>query len=107
MLNLPHPVAAFFDADDRNDPHALVAAFCREGSVTDEGVRHQGSDAIRNWWTAAKDKYRHVAVPIEVAPAGDRTRVRATVTGRFAGSPAMLNYTFTLADGKIAGLEIG
>lgn len=107
MLNLPTAVAAFFDADDRNDPQALVAAFSRNGSVTDEGVLHQGSEAIRNWLLAAKDKYHHVAVPIEVANVGDRTRVRATVTGRFPGSPALLNYTFTIADGKIAGLEIG
>jgi anti-sigma factor RsiW len=107
MLSLPAAVEAFFDADHRNDPDGVVAAFLPDGSVTDEGVHRHRSDAIRSWWIAAKDKYRHVAVPIEVADLGATTRVRATVTGRFAGSPAVLNYTFTMADGKIAGLEIG
>lgn len=107
MLNLPRIIEAFFDADTRNDPDALVAAFSRNGSVTDEGVLHQGSEAVRNWWRAAKDKYHHVAVPVEVASAGDRLRVRATVTGRFPGSPAVLNYTFTIANDEITGLEIG
>jgi hypothetical protein len=107
MMDLPDTARAFFDADGRDDPHAVVAAFCRDGSVTDEGVVHQGGDAIRRWWAEAKAKYHHVAVPFAVAYADDKTKVRATVTGRFAGSPASLNYTFTIIGGKIAGLEIG
>ncbi|MVT51004.1 nuclear transport factor 2 family protein [Bradyrhizobium yuanmingense] len=106
-MNLPRTIEAFFDADARNDPDALVAAFSPNGSVTDEGVLHQGSDAVRNWWRAAKDKYHHVAVPVEVASAGDKVRVRATVTGRFPRSPAVLNFTFTIANGEIASVEIG
>lgn len=107
MVDLPDTAKAFFDADGRDDPHAVLAAFSRDGSVTDEGIRHQGSDAIRQWWTAAEDKYHHVAVPFEVAHVGDKLRVRATVTGRFTGSPAALNYSSTIVGGKIAGLEIG
>ncbi|MGM4887468.1 nuclear transport factor 2 family protein [Tardiphaga sp. 604_B6_N1_1] len=107
MMDLPDAAKAFFDADERSDPHAVVAAFSHNGSVMDEGVRHQGGDAIRKWWSAAKDKYHHVAVPFEVAHVDNKTRVRATVTGYFPGSPAALNYTFTIIGGKIAGLEIG
>lgn len=107
MLVLPPPVTAFFDADACNDPDALVATFSRDGSVTDEGRRHQGSEAIRNWWRAARDRYDYVASPVDVAWAGGQAKVIATVSSRFLGSPALLTYTFTISDGAIAGLEIG
>lgn len=107
MMDLPHIVKAFFDADRRNDRDAVVAAFSPHASVTDEAVDHQGCEAIRNWWTASKEKYQHATMPIEVVNTADQIKVRATVTGRFPGSPATLNYTFTVADGKITALEIG
>ena len=75
--------------------------------VHGEGQRHQGGPAIRDWWLAAKAKYRHEAVPLEVTEAGGETLVRARVTGDFPGSPAVLTFTFGLRDGRIADLAIG
>lgn len=107
MLVLPHPITAFFDADTRNDPESLVATFSQDGCVTDEGGRHRGREAIRDWWRAAKGKYDYVAAPVDVTRAGDQAKVTVSVTGRFPGSPVLLTYTFTLSDGAIASLEIG
>ncbi|TJZ88985.1 nuclear transport factor 2 family protein, partial [Paracoccus gahaiensis] len=66
-----------------------------------------GRQAIRNWWLAAKAKYRHHAEPIGMEQAGGKTIVRATVTGNFPGSPAVLTFTFGLAGDRITDLEIG
>lgn len=105
-MDMPDIVRAYFDADGRNDPNALAAVFSADAVVEDEGARHEGIGAIRDWWVAAKEKYRHVAEPIEAAEAGDRVTVRATVAGQFPNSPATLDFAFTLKNGRIAALEI-
>lgn len=105
-MDMPGVVKAYFDADKRNDPDALAAVFSADAVVKDEGTRHQGVGAIRNWWMAAKQKYHHVAEPIETAGADDKVSVHATVTGEFPNSPATLDFSFTVKNGKIVGLEI-
>jgi ketosteroid isomerase-like protein len=105
-MAMPLSVKAFFDAGQRADPGALAAAFLDDAIVRDEGARHEGLTAIREWWTAAKRKYRHTALPIEMTGMGDVVSVCAVVTGSFPGSPATLTFNFTLRDRKIAALEI-
>jgi ketosteroid isomerase-like protein len=106
-MDLPAVAKAYFEADRHNDLNALEAVFSDNASVMDEGTRHEGGAAIRQWWTAAKAKYHHVAIPTETVIAGEEILVRATVTGRFPNSPATLNYAFTVKHGKIINLEIG
>ena len=106
-MQLPSPVRAYFDAEQHNDADALATAFTDDAVVRDEGAEHVGSAAIRDWWQAAKTKYRHVAQPLEATTADDRTVVRARVTGEFPGSPATLKFSFMLAGDRIARLEIG
>ncbi len=81
-----------------------VCGRCRRGG---RGSRHQGHDAIRAWWVAAKAKYSHVAEPVDVTRVADRIVVTARVSGRFPNSPAMLDYAFTLENGLIAAVRIG
>lgn len=106
-MTLPAAVSTYFTARAPEDGAAFAAAFAPEAIVHDEGQRHQGGPAIRDWWLAAKAKYRHEAVPLEVTEAGGKTLVRARVTGDFPGSPAVLTFTFGLRDGRIAELAIG
>lgn len=105
-MDMPDIVTAYFEADRRNDPDALVAAFAADAVVEDEGARHEGGRAIRSWWVAAKDEFHHVAEPIESTAAGDQVSVRARVSGDFPNSPATLDFSFTVKDGRIAALEI-
>ncbi len=105
-MTMPDNVKAFFDAE-RLGAEALAAAFLDDAVVRDERTRREGLAAIREWWTAARQKYQHTATPIEMIGTGDAISVCAVVTGRFPGSPATLTYTFTLRDQKIAELEIG
>ncbi|MBM9594514.1 nuclear transport factor 2 family protein [Roseitranquillus sediminis] len=106
-MNLPAPVETYFEADQRQDGDALVSAFATDAVVRDEGAEHHGAAAIRAWWLAAKQKYHHIAEPLEMADTDEGVRVRARVSGRFPNSPAMLTFSFALAGDRIAGLEIG
>ncbi|WP_439626806.1 nuclear transport factor 2 family protein [Shinella sp.] len=106
-MDMPDAVKAYFDADRRNDPDALAAVFSVGAVVKDEGRRREGVGEIRSWWVAAKERYHHVAEPIETTGAGDSVSVRAVVTGQFPNSPASLDFSFTLMDDRIVGLEIG
>ncbi|MBA4204654.1 MAG: ketosteroid isomerase [Polymorphum sp.] len=105
-MEMPLIVKAFFDADSRNDADALSGAFAADAVVQDEGARHQGTAAIRSWWSAAKAASQFVAEPLEATSGDGKALVRARVSGQFPGSPLILSYAFTLRDGEIAALEI-
>jgi len=105
-LDLPQPIAAFFAAENGNDPEALSLCFAADGVVQDEGRTLQGTTAIRQWMTEAKQKYQHTVEPLSVAEREGKTVVVARVTGQFPNSPLNLQHIFGLADGGIASLEI-
>ncbi|MBO4120426.1 nuclear transport factor 2 family protein [Cupriavidus gilardii] len=105
-MDIPTVVSAYFEADKSDDADALVSLFLPDAVVNDESARHQGSEAIRAWWLAAKEKYRHVAEPIEATGNDPEVRVRARVSGQFPNSPVTLEFLFTIDNDKIAELKI-
>ncbi|NUB45573.1 nuclear transport factor 2 family protein [Fertoebacter nigrum] len=106
-MTLPAPIQTYFTAQAPQDGAALAAAFAPDAVVLDEGATHNGPQAIRLWWLAAKAKYRHSAEPLDLTETGGKTVVRARVSGEFPGSPAVLTFTFGLADDRIRDLRIG
>lgn len=106
-MQMPPPIRTYFTARAPQDGDALAAAFASDAVVHDEGRDHHGPRQIRDWWLAAKAKYRHHAEPIDMTLGDGRTIVRATVTGDFPGSPAVLRFAFALSDDRITALEIG
>jgi hypothetical protein len=106
-MKLPAPVQTYFDADKAAGDAAPIGAFAPDAVVKDEGKTHVGPDAIEAWWRAAKAQYQHTAEPYEILEKRGLTIVRAKVTGRFPGSPALLTFAFQLEDGRIAALGIG
>lgn len=106
-MHLPASIHTYFTARAPEDSEAFAAAFAPDAMVRDEGQNHRGPQEIRNWWLAAKAKYRHHAEPIDVAEEEGRTLVKARVNGDFPGSPAVLTFAFSLAAGRITALEIG
>jgi len=104
-LNLPEPIAAYFDADQR-DGEAVTRCFTKEAVVTDEGQTHSGRAAIKAWKTAASAKYAYTSAPFAVEQTHGRYIVTSRLTGNFPGSPVALRYLFRLERGKIAHLEI-
>ena len=104
-LNLPEPIAAYFDADKQGGD-AVARCFTNRAVVKDEGRTHSGLEAIKAWKTAAAAKYSYVAEPSTVERSAGRFIVTARLTGNFPGSPVDLRYAFGLERGKIASLEI-
>lgn len=105
-MDMIDAVQAYFDADRNQDPDILTKAFCTDAVVHDEGERHVGSTEIQNWWLAAKEKYNHVAEPLETETTGDKVMVRAKVSGNFPNSPVTLDYVFRIKDDKIAEMGV-
>ncbi|MGS4947596.1 nuclear transport factor 2 family protein [Meridianimarinicoccus sp. RP-17] len=106
-MHLPAPIRTYFTARAPQDGDALAAAFTPDAIVHDEGQSHRGPQAIRDWWLAAKARYRHDAAPMDATEAAGKTVVKARVTGDFPGSPAVLTFTFGLNGDRITDLEIG
>jgi ketosteroid isomerase-like protein len=105
-MNMPDVVKAFFEADRRNDEDSVARTFAVDAVVVDEGAFHQGRAAIQDWWAEAKRKTQYVAEPLDATVNGNRSFVRAKVSGRFPGSPVTLSYAFATTNNKITKLEI-
>ena len=104
-LNLPEPIAAYFDAD-KEDGIAVANCFTKDGVVKDEGHTHVGVAAIEAWKTAASNQFSYTTEPYGIYEQGQQIVVTGRVTGNFPGSPVDLRYLFTLQGDKIATLEI-
>jgi hypothetical protein len=104
-LNLPEPIAAYFQAD-RRDGEAVARCFTQQAVVKDEGQTHCGREAIKAWKTAASAKYAYTSAPFAVEQKDGRYIITSRLTGNFPGSPLDLRYLFRLERGKIAHLEI-
>ena len=106
-LDVPPPIAAYFEATAAGDVDAKLALFDENAGVTDEGKHYIGRAAIRSWVEDTARRYRYTVGLREVTTTDARTVVSAKLTGDFPGSPVLLDFTFTLAGPKISGLEIG
>lgn len=104
-LDLPAPVAAYFEADRRNAA-ALARCFTADAIVKDEGHNFVGIDAIREWKEEASRKYSYTAEPLDSAQKDGAIVVTAHLVGDFPGSPVDLHFAFRLERGLIASLEI-
>lgn len=105
-MDLPKPIAAYFEADRSRDAEAVAACFTANGVVKDERKCHEGKEAIRRWKEEASTAFSYSVQPHTVGTEGDRTVVTSAVTGDFPGSPIALRYFFVLEGDSIAELEI-
>jgi hypothetical protein len=104
-LDLPEPIAAYFQADIR-DARDVARCFTRRGVVLDEGRTYEGPAAIEAWKAGASRRYRYTTQPQRIEREGDRYVVIGQVTGDFPSSPAELRYIFAVERGRISSLEI-
>lgn len=106
-LDLPERVALYLREEGGDGVDLIGECFTADARVIDEGKTHHGWGEIRAWKRAAKARYRYRIEPLSVNRDGDVLRLRVRVEGDFAGSPIELGYAITVADGRIAVLEIG
>ena len=104
-LNLPEPIAAYFQADSQ-DARAVARCFTRDAQVRDEDQTHEGMAAIEAWKSEASSRFSYTTTPVKLEKTDRDYLVTGHVVGEFPGSPVDLRYRFTLERGKIASLEI-
>lgn len=105
-MHLPTPIQTYFTANPPQDVPTFAAAFAPDAIVHDEGHIHRGPQEICAWWQASMEKYRHSAEPLTLSEVAGKSVVRARVSGDFPGSPAILTFTFGLADNLITDMRI-
>jgi len=106
-MQLPTAIEAYFAADRNADTDALIASFAPDAVVRDEGATHVGHAKILAWRLDSRVRYPDLASePVDQTADGERIIVRCKVSGDFPGSPAMLDFAFSLADDRISRLEI-
>lgn len=104
-IDLPKPIAAYFEADKRG-ADALAQCFTDDAVVKDEGRTWTGPAEIERWKAEAAARYSYVSEPLSIAEKDGKTIVTSRVTGTFPGSPINLRYIFRLDGSRIAALEI-
>src|ERR1700730_16952924 len=92
-LNLPEPIAAYFQAD-RHGGDAVARCFTKNAVVKDEGHTHSGLAAITLSKPAASARYSYPSEPVAVEQKDGRYIVTSRLTGNFPGSPIELRYLF-------------
>lgn len=105
-IDLPAPIAAYFQADASDSPEAVACCFTDDATVTDEGRTHCGRLAIADWKADAMTKYSYTLEPVSIGTEGDRIVVACHLEGDFLGSVLDLRFLFRLQGHKIARLEI-
>jgi hypothetical protein len=99
-------IRRYFERANSFDAEGASAAFAPDAVVHDENRDHVGTDAIRDWLRDTMKRYSTQLQPESVTPAGNATIVLTRVSGTFPGSPIALRFSFQLANGLIARLEI-
>lgn len=105
---LPPVVAHYLSAqDDANDRASLKTAFGPRATVTDEGITHEGHDAIGRWLTAAASEYSYTTTFIGQRSTGtDQWAVLVRLDGNFPGGTAELAFRFRVVNDTIEELVI-
>lgn len=105
-IELPRPIAAYFDADRSGNAEAVAACFSVDGIVKDERRTHLGRAAVRRWKEEASSRFSYTVEPLAIDTREGRTEVEGRVSGDFSGSPVDLRYIFVLDEDCISRLEI-
>ena len=104
-LNLPKPIALYFRAE-KAGVEAVCQSFTENAVVKDEGRRHKGRAAIKQWQADTTKKYQYTSEPLACEEKDGKIIVTSRLTGNFAFSPVDLRFFFELDGDKIAALEI-
>jgi hypothetical protein len=105
-LDLPSAIDLYVKAENAGNVEALSECFAPDAIVHDESHTYRGLKAIKEWKAETKRKYNHSVKPLAIAQQDGKAVLTAELRGNFPGSPVTLQFTFVLAAGKIAALEI-
>ncbi len=107
QIILKKPIEAYFRGANTHDRSLLNECFAEDAVVQDEGQVYRGIGAILEWVEETHKEYNHVMEVIAAYEVSGQTIVTALVTGNFEGSPANLDFHFTVVNEKITALQCG
>lgn len=105
-MNLPKVVSDFVNAQNNFDSEASANCFSVNGIMLDEGKTYTGSVAIQGLFEETNEKYQSVMKPLKYIEDGTSSVLSAEVSGTFPGSPAVLQFHFTLKNNLIDYLKV-
>jgi hypothetical protein len=95
----------FVETMNAHDSDGFVACFADDAEVQDEGRSHRGKAEIKAWIEGAFASYQPVLEVTEVSTTDAGAVITGPVSGSFPGSPVVLHYHLSLADGVITALK--
>ena len=107
-VTLPEQIAAYFSAKNAANLNMLDSCLAPDVHVWDRGedTEIKGVDNVKKWMDETNKKY---TLSTEIAASqtnGDTVTVNTVVSGNFPGSPLPFTYRFSLANDKIAAIDI-
>lgn len=105
-MNLPKVVSDFVNAQNNFDSEASANCFSVNGIMLDEGKTYNGRAAIQGVLEETNEKYQSVMKPLKYIEDGTSSVLSAEVAGTFPGSPAVLQFHFTLKNNLIDYLKV-
>ncbi len=105
MPALSPALARFVETTNAHDSDGFVACFAEGAEVRDEGRVRRGTAEIKAWIEGAFANYRPLLEVTDVAATDSGAVSSGPVSGTFLGSPVVLHYHLTLADGLIMALR--
>lgn len=105
-IKLPTVIDAFLQAKNAYDSNAFVACFADHAIVYDEGKEMCGTIAIKKWIADSNAKYQDIVTAMDIVERDNETVLTAQVSGNFEGSPVLLDFHFTISEGKVDRLSI-
>ncbi len=103
-MNLPKVLADLVAAQNKADSSAYANCFSDTAVVFDEGKKHTGKAAIKNWIAKANQAYKTKMKPLNYSTT--KQTLDAEISGTFPGSPLVLTYQFEIQEGQIQLLKI-
>lgn len=103
-MNLPKVLTDLVAAQNNADSSAYANCFSETAVVFDEGKKHIGKAAIKNWIAKANQVYKTKMKPLDYS--ATKQTLEAEISGTFPGSPLVLTYQFEIQEGEIQSLKI-
>lgn len=106
VTTLPPIIRDYFAAANDGRIDDTIACFAESALVHDENHHHVGHAAIREWVADTTQQFQPKTEILRAIETNGSFVATARVSGNFPGSPADLDFCFTLADEKISNLSI-
>ncbi len=103
---LPHPIAAYVEANAQREVDGMLKPFAADAVVHDDGGRHQGHIELRAWLEEAVIPTKAIFTPDTVRHERGQVVVEGPAHGDFKGSPIRFTYRFDLEGEHIMALEV-